>query len=259
MEILYHKDLRNKDHRELLGYLPYVKLSLKEWLFVDIRLNERAAPKLTIDHVAEAVHTLFKKLEGKLYVCNDREILMIIRWGKNNPNSIVADNIGTALPKDGCQVYVHEPTLQGLAKLEILITYKKPETSTSLADVRATRRENIILIADDDMYMRLLAKKAMPQNYTIVEVADGNDVIEAYKKHIPDVVFLDIHLPNVEGTNLLQQLLAMDSKAYVIMLSADSSRENVKTTANNGARGFLTKPFTKERVQEYLNKCITIS
>jgi two-component system chemotaxis response regulator CheY len=258
MEILYHKDLQRKDHKELLGYLPYVKLSIKEWLFVDIRLNEDIDANMTIDRVAEAVHALFKKREGKLYVLNDREILMIVRWGKENPSSIVADDIGNALPKQGCQVFVHQPTMAGLSKLEILITYAKPSTP-AFSDRRATRRENVILLADDDMYMRLLAKKGVGPNCTVVEVADGKDVLESYKKNNPDILFLDIHLPNVNGTSLLRKVLAYDPKAYIVMLSADSSEGNVKYTLQGGAKGFLTKPFTKEKLLEYMNKCPTVS
>jgi len=253
MEILYQKD-----QRDLLLYLPYVKLSIKEWLFVDMRVDENANGGISVAQAAEAVHTVFKSREGKIYVCNDREILMIVRWGKNNPNAIIADSIGKALPEEGLEVFVHEPTMAGLAKLEILITYKKPAASLTFADVRATRRQNVIMIADDDMYMRTLVKKAIGPTSHILEASDGKDVVESYKRSVPDIVLLDIHLPNIAGTDLLQQILATDPKAFVVMLSADSSRENVENTVHSGAKGFLTKPFTKEKLQEYLTKCPTI-
>jgi CheY-like chemotaxis protein len=254
MEILYHRD-----YKELLGYLPYVKTSLREWLFVDVRLTENSDQSITIAKLAEEVQLLFKNREGKLYVYNDREILMIVRWGKNNPASVVADNISKALPKEGCEVFVHEPTMAGVAKLEILITYKKPVLGSTFSDTRATRRENVIIVADDDMFMRSLVKKGVGANYTVIEVADGGQVLEAYKKSAPDVLFLDIHMPNMEGTNVLHQVLAIDPNAYVVMLSADSSFENVENTTHQGAKGFLTKPFSGGKLQEHLAKCPTIS
>ena len=247
-----------KDRQALLGYLPYVKMSVKEWLFVDIRIKE-LFPDLTVEKTAEAVHALFKNREGKLYICNEREILMIVRWGHNNPASIVADDVSKALPADGCEIHVHEPTVAGISKLEILITYKKPTSAPTLVDLRATRRENILLVADDDMYMRLLVRKGVGDRFTVVECADGKDVLESYQKINPDIVFLDIHMPNLDGMNALGQLLTLDPKAFVIMLSADSSRENVEGTAQNGAKGFLTKPFTKDKLHEYLNKCPTVA
>jgi two-component system chemotaxis response regulator CheY len=253
MEILYPKD-----RKELLNYLPYIKMSLKDWLFVDIRLTEDSDKELTIKKVAEMVHALFKGREGKLYICNPREILMIVRWGENNPSSAVADNVGKALPENGCQISVNEATKDGIAKLEIFITYKSPINPT-FADTRATRRENIVLVADDDMFLRTLVKKGVGANYTVVEVADGAEVLEAYKRHSPDIVFLDIHLPNADGTHLLSKILAFDPKAYVVMLSADSSFDNVENATRLGAKGFLTKPFSGGKLQEHLSKCPTIT
>ncbi len=251
--------LHQKDYKQLLAYLPHIKPSLKDWLFVDIRITDFSDKDLTVENAAEAVRAVFRTREGLIYVCNNREILMIVRWGKNNPPTTVADNVGKALPENGCAVFVTEPTLGGLSKLEILITYKRPGERLTFSDIRATRRENVIVVADDDMYLRTLVKKGLGANYTVFEVADGGQVLDAYKKSIPDVLFLDIHMPNMDGTNVLQQILAFDPNAYIVMLSADSSRENVEITAQKGARAFLTKPFTKERLQECLNKCPTIS
>lgn len=254
MEILSHKD-----HRQLLTYLPYVKMTLNEWLFVDIGLTEPLSENLTAEEAAEAVHGIFKSREGKLFVINEREILMIVRWEKTNPISTVADNISVALPKDGCEIYVHEPTIAGLAKLEVLITYKKPASAPTLADRRALRRKNVVEVADDDMYMRMLVKKGLGPRCEVVEIADGMQILDTYQAKAPDILFLDIHMPNMNGTNVLQQILAIDPKAFVVMLSADSSRDNVEYAAHNGAKGFLTKPFTKEKLEEYLTKCPTIS
>ncbi|MDD3029990.1 MAG: response regulator [Alphaproteobacteria bacterium] len=252
MEILYPRD-----HKELLLYLPYVKLSIKDWLFADVRLDVPPNDTVNIQSVAEQIHAAFKSQEGKLYLCNENELLMIVRWKENKPPSTLADDISHTLPKEGCQIFVHKPTMAGIAKLEILITHKAPLTNPSLADLRATRRQNVVLVADDDMYMRTLVKHGIGSKTTVIETGDGETVLDDYKKNNPDVLFLDIHLPHVDGTSLLGKLFEMDPKAYIVMLSADSSRKNVELTANKGAKGFLTKPFTKEKLQEYLSKCPT--
>lgn len=250
--------VNQKNHEELLRYLPYVKLSIQDWLFVDVRLTDLQEAGISIEKAAESVHALFKSREGKIYVCNEQEILMIVRWGKEMPASIVADSVGKALPEKGCQIFVQEPTMGGIAKLEILITYKKPVLVLSPADIRATRRENIVMVADDDMYMRLLVRKGLGPQYSVIEIADGKEITESYQKTNPDILLLDIHMPNMNGTNVLQEVLKKDPKAFVVMLSADSSRENVQAAAHKGAKGFLTKPFSREKLQEYVNKCPTI-
>ncbi|MFA5041373.1 MAG: response regulator [Bdellovibrionales bacterium] len=254
MEIIHHKD-----YKDLLEFLPSVKKTLKEWLFVDIRVTEAVHKDLTVDAAADAIKIIFRGCEGKLYIFNDHEILMIVHWPHPHPSSAIADNIGKAVPEGGVAVFVQEATVEGISKLEILITYRRMATNRTFTDIRTTRRENVIIVADDDMYLRALVKKGVGANYTVYEVGDGGEVINAYKKYVPDVLFLDIHLPNKEGTDILQQLLAIDPNAFIVMLSADSSRENVEITSQKGAKAFLTKPFSKDRLQDCLNKCPTIS
>lgn len=254
MEILFHKH-----HKELLDYLPHIKSSLKEWLFVDVRLTEACDKNFTITNAADLLHSLFLDKEGKLYICNGREILMLIHWGRSYALSEITRSVEHYLPQGSCEVHAHEPTPEGLAKVEMLITYKRSSASPSLADIRSTRRENVVLIADDDMYMRMLVKKGVSSQATIHEVGDGKEVVDAYNKYAPDILFLDIHMPNVEGTSALHTILTIDPKAYVLMLSADSSRENVELTTKSGAKGFLTKPFTKDKLMEYIKKCPTFS
>ena len=251
MEILSYKN-----HQELLDYLPHVKSSLREWLFVDVRLTENSDKDFAITDAADLIHSLFESKEGKLYICNDREILMLLRWGQSHDLVEITKSVEERLPAGSCEIHVREPTPEGIAKFEMLITYRKP---VGLADIRRARQEKIILVADDDMYMRMLVKKGANEGITVHEVADGKYVLASYKKYIPDILFLDIHMPNTEGTNNLQNILFIDPKAYIIMLSADSSRENVELTAHKGAKGFLTKPFTKEKLQEYIRKCPTVS
>jgi two-component system chemotaxis response regulator CheY len=221
-----------------------------------VRLTENSDKDFTITDAADLIHSLFESKEGKLFICNDREILMLLRWGRTRDFSGVAKNVQERLPAGSCEVHVRELTPEGIAKFEMLITYKKP---VILADLRRARQEKIILVADDDMYMRMLVKKGAGEGIAVHEVADGKEVLASYKKYVPDILFLDIHMPNLGGTNNLQNILAIDPKAYIIMLSADRSRENVELTAHKGAKGFLTKPFTKEKLQDYIRKCPTMS
>jgi DNA-binding NtrC family response regulator len=115
------------------------------------------------------------------------------------------------------------------------------------------------MIADDDMYVRKLVKKGMESHVQVHEVVDGNEVLAAYREYVPDVVFLDIHMPSKDGTEVLKELLIADPQAYVIMLSADSSLSNVEWSMRQGAKGFLTKPFTRGKLLEYISRCPTIS
>ena len=120
------------------------------------------------------------------------------------------------------------------------------------------RKQNNVIIADDDLFIRKVLSSALEGLATIVPVADGGEVEAAYREHTPDVVFLDLHLPNATGLELIPRLLAIEPDAYIIMLSADSSGENVKEAIARGAKGFLAKPCDKTRVVKAFNECPTV-
>ncbi|MBI3418513.1 MAG: response regulator [Proteobacteria bacterium] len=252
MQVLSHEN-----YRHLLDFLPSIKPALKEWQLVDVRLVE-TEETFTVTQAAALMQELFKDKEGKIYLCNEREIFMILHWGEANP-LLIPRRVEAQLPPGSCTVTVHPPTPEGLRKLEIQIQYSKAMQASSYAAIRGARRENVVLVADDDLYMRALVKKGLAATAAIYEAEDGNEVLAAYKKCLPDVLFLDIHLPGRDGTQILSDILAIDPEAYVVMFSADSSQDNVEHTVQRGAKGFMTKPFSKERLMEYLEKCPTIS
>lgn len=124
--------------------------------------------------------------------------------------------------------------------------------------MRGMRKNNLIIVADDDLFVRKVIKAALQDLTDIIEVTDGADVERIYKEHMPDILFLDIHLPNKLGIDLIRPLLKIDVGAYIVMLSADSSEDNVRNARLRGSKGFLTKPFNKARILHYFNTCPTI-
>ena len=251
--------LRNGQRQTLLDYLMRVKTSLHEWLFVDVRLTEQPDQSFTTTHAAALLQERFSGKEGKIYIFNEQDILMLLCWGKDRSEEHITEQVRHHLPEGSCEVHVYESTTNGLMKLKMLITRQKQPVLNSIADRRRQRQENIVLVADDDMYMRMLVKKGISTKATLHELGDGSDVLPAYEKHAPNILFLDIHMPHIDGLGILHSIQSIDPEAYVIMLSADSSRENVEHAISKGAKGFLTKPFTKEKLQNFIQKCPTIS
>ena len=124
--------------------------------------------------------------------------------------------------------------------------------------MRGNNKGNVVMIADDDLFIRKVIASAVSDFAEIVEVIDGADVVDTYKQHQPDMIFLDIHLPNNNGLDLIRPLQKADAGAFIVMVSADSSTDNVFKIKQRGARAFLTKPFNKDRVMHVFNKCPTI-
>lgn len=244
--------LTQNNRQELLDFLLQVKPALEEWVIADVRLTAQSDRDFTAQAAADLICALYADKAGKILLCNATEILMLMRVGQNKSAVVIAKDIERKLPIGSCAVQVEALTLAGIEKFAILITYKRPPPA---ARFKEPEDDVIVLVADDDMHMRLLVKKGVGAGTKVHEVADGRNVFDVYKKYVPDILFLDIHLPNVEGHILLQQILVFDPEAYIVMLSADSTPENVKMTMHQGARGFLSKPFTKEKLQDYINKC----
>lgn len=125
--------------------------------------------------------------------------------------------------------------------------------------MKNSRKENLILIADDDLFIRKVIRKGLRDLPIVIEeVIDGNAVLEAYQRLNPDVLILDIHLPGQSGIELLKAIYAVDPEAHVIMISADSTAENVALVRDRGIKGFLTKPVDKARLIDLVNLCPTI-
>jgi two-component system, chemotaxis family, chemotaxis protein CheY len=253
MEVLSYQS-----HQELLDFIPRIESSLKEWQIIDILLDPESAKDCTIQDIGDMVHKLFKDKEGKLFISDENEIFLLVRCGNNTDPIMLASKVEDVLPDGSCEVFVNEPTAGSLSKLEMRVKIN-PSKDFSLADVRHARHRNVILVADDDMYMRMLVKKGVESHYQVQEVTDGTEVLSAYRKYVPDIVFLDIHMPGKNGTENLKELLIADPQAYVVMLSADSSQMNVEWAMQQGAKGFLTKPFNRGKLLEYIKRCPTIS
>jgi CheY-like chemotaxis protein len=124
--------------------------------------------------------------------------------------------------------------------------------------MRVSRRNNIVMVVDDDVFVRKVVSDTIREFAEVIEIGDGAKVLQQYKTHMPDMVFLDIHLPNESGLDLLKQIRSFDPSAYVVMLSADSSTNNVTKGSALGIKGFLTKPFKPARIISLLNQCPTI-
>lgn len=116
-----------------------------------------------------------------------------------------------------------------------------------------------ILIADDDSFIRVLMQKQLQATGSaIIEASLGDEVLALYKKHRPRVVFLDVHIPNRNGFDVLQDILQEDPNACVVMISSDAVKANVVRSIQSGAKGFIGKPFEQDVLLRYLNHCATI-
>jgi two-component system chemotaxis response regulator CheY len=108
-----------------------------------------------------------------------------------------------------------------------------------------------ILIVDDASFIRkqLIHEVEQLGHIVVGEGKNGLDAIDLFKKHSPDIVFIDINMPILDGLHAIQAILKIDPKAQIVVISSVSAKENLKELANNGVVGFVKKPFTIEDIR----------
>ena len=120
------------------------------------------------------------------------------------------------------------------------------------------RMAKSILICDDAAFMRMMIKDILTKNgYTIAgEAENGLKAVEKYNETKPDLVMMDITMPEMDGIQALKKIKATDASANVIMCSAMGQQAMVIESIQSGAKDFIVKPFQADRVLEAVKKAI---
>ncbi|MFY9176245.1 MAG: response regulator [Caldicoprobacterales bacterium] len=115
-----------------------------------------------------------------------------------------------------------------------------------------------ILIVDDAAFMRMMIKDILTKNgYTVVgEAENGAKAIEKYKELKPDLVIMDITMPEVDGIQAVRGIKQIDENANIIMCSAMGQQAMVIESIQAGAKDFIVKPFQADRVLEAVRKVL---
>lgn len=115
-----------------------------------------------------------------------------------------------------------------------------------------------ILICDDAAFMRMMIKDVLSKNGYIIagEAENGAKAVEKYNETKPDLVMMDITMPEMNGIDALKKIKANDPSANVIMCSAMGQQAMVIESIQAGAKDFIVKPFQGERVLEAVKKVI---
>ena len=110
------------------------------------------------------------------------------------------------------------------------------------------------LIADDKAIMRDLLKVILREIdiIDVIETSNGVSALEMFNKYQPDIIFLDINMPEKDGLQVLREIKEVNPQAFVIMVSGHSSMENVKTSIDYSADGFIAKPYNSKKVIDLL-------
>ncbi len=112
-----------------------------------------------------------------------------------------------------------------------------------------------VLVVDDAAFMRMRCKKLLTQSgYDVIEAATGSQAVEMYQSDKPDLVLLDITMPDMDGLTALREIRKIDPDARVAMVTAMGQQSMVVEALKAGAKDFVIKPFDQDRVLAAIKK-----
>lgn len=246
------------------------------------------APDDYVSLIEEAVHTHFPQKYAKLIACSDRDIFFFTEQGSRKLialflqdlfQALAPTQLGTKdfeiyesdmnwaklvlLAKDKFEQLEKQKTEQEKAQHILEEAHKRhsllnlkinDEHIASIPNRREKRAKALALIVEDDVFTQKLVRNTLPQTVDVVTAKNGFEAMTLYADHGPDILFLDIGLPDISGHDVLAKVLDMDPAAYIVMLSGNGDQDNIMKAVKAGAKGFVGKPFTKDKVFQNLEK-----
>ena len=114
-----------------------------------------------------------------------------------------------------------------------------------------------ILIVDDAEFLRVrITKMLSGDGFEVFEAENGVKAVASYKEVHPDLVLMDVTMPEMDGLTALKEIRAFDPNAKVVMLTALGQESVVLEAVKSGARDFVVKPFERDRVMSAIHKLI---
>ncbi len=108
-----------------------------------------------------------------------------------------------------------------------------------------------VLIVDDSTFTRNIHKQIITSvGYQTLEAANGAEAIETFEKEKPDLVIIDLLMPDMDGMDAVSKILEKDADAKVIVCSTDKQKYRKEQASELGVQGFLTKPVNAEKFRE---------
>lgn len=228
----------------------------------------------------------FDDANSQVYVCHDKDVFILHRQLTQKSIADLFAHLSPKLPPAPMkglaalfEIGKHWPRLRTICQKKIenleLLKQQRQKTKTeeiefvsrdealktinrdlvsSLAMRRDMRSKAEIMVVEDDPLSQRLVSNALKGKYEPSITGDGQGAIMSYINKAPDVLFLDIGLPDIDGHEVLEKLFQYDPDAYVVMFSGNGDKDNILKAIELGAKGFVGKPFTADKLFQYIEK-----
>ncbi len=112
------------------------------------------------------------------------------------------------------------------------------------------------LVVDDTSFMRKMARECLIQHgyHVVGEAVNGKEAVEKFKELEPDVVMMDLTMPEMNGVDAIKEILSYDAEAVILVCSASNQKDLIQEALDAGAVGYLMKPFKPDYMQEIVKR-----
>lgn len=116
---------------------------------------------------------------------------------------------------------------------------------------------NLLIVDDSEIIREAIEEWVKPLHLNVVGLAcNGREALELYRETLPDMVTLDITMPEIDGITALDLMLKINPSAKIIIISALAAKEVALTALKKGAASFLVKPFTRDELEEVFREVL---
>jgi len=250
--------------------------SLACWRILHIEHDNALSP-----HACEVMmqhwQAIYAEADCDVVPCGDGDMVLITRsLNHDELHALAHEFVDLASLQEGCVArYALYDLFRDWSYVRDLLTAKAGElnaTETTVStysfgetaaleevfDEAKKRRKvrmplHVMVVEDDPLTCRVLTR-AFQENYAVITASNAQEAVANYLLYAPDIVFLDIGLPDTNGFEVLHHIMATDSEAYVVMFSSSHHLDNVTAALSSGASGFVAKPFKKEKMRQYIQE-----
>ncbi|MBU4532664.1 MAG: response regulator [Eubacteriales bacterium] len=116
-----------------------------------------------------------------------------------------------------------------------------------------------ILVCDDSLLVRSRLKESLRQcgDHEVFEAKDGQGAVDLYKQHLPELVFLDIVMPEKDGLEALHLIKQFDAAARVVIVSSAGTQSHLRKAIEAGATDFIQKPWEQKQVESIIARVLS--
>lgn len=247
-------------------------LSWKGWHVLHVSAD--TVDRKSFNDVAILVKAILESylhdVEGSAYFCNDKDLFVVCKQVSSDAIKQCGEQIQKMIFNEngasvGYQIYELDEDVDAFtsavfgcigAYKEILVSKDSPMFKPVVQDAPKPKHgKNLrVLLVEDDAVTRWMVSNALEDECEFSSADTANRVFSVYPAYDPDIVFLDIGLPDDNGNAVLDWIMKHDPAACVVMLSGRSDADNISGFMEMGAKGFIAKPFVKENLLHYIHQ-----